>query len=37
LPPLAKLSQAKPLEYVDVQQIGDDLRIRARASGRERF
>lgn len=37
LPPLAKLSQAQSLEYVDFQQIGDDLRIRVRASGRERF
>lgn len=37
LPPLAQLSQAKTLRYVDVQQIGDDLRIRARAPGRELF
>ncbi len=37
LPPLAQLSQAKTLQYVDIQQIGDDLRIRARALGRELF
>jgi diaminohydroxyphosphoribosylaminopyrimidine deaminase/5-amino-6-(5-phosphoribosylamino)uracil reductase len=35
--PLTELSQAMPFAFVDVTRVGDDLRIRARPPGRERF
>jgi diaminohydroxyphosphoribosylaminopyrimidine deaminase/5-amino-6-(5-phosphoribosylamino)uracil reductase len=35
--PIARLSQAAALEFVDVERTGDDLRIRARPSGRAVF
>lgn len=34
---LTKVAEAKSLQFVDIQQIGDDLRVRLRASGRELF
>jgi diaminohydroxyphosphoribosylaminopyrimidine deaminase/5-amino-6-(5-phosphoribosylamino)uracil reductase len=37
LGPLETLTQALDFRFVDVQQIGEDLRIRARPPGRERF
>jgi len=37
LPPLAALDEARPLRFVDVQRVGDDLRIVARPPGREAF
>ncbi len=35
--PLDTVAQAKAFEFIDVSQIGDDLRLRARVPGRERF
>jgi diaminohydroxyphosphoribosylaminopyrimidine deaminase/5-amino-6-(5-phosphoribosylamino)uracil reductase len=35
--PLASLEQALPFAFIDVQRIGEDLRLRARPEGRERF
>lgn len=37
LPPLPALDAAGPWRFVDVQRIGEDLRILARPPGRERF
>jgi diaminohydroxyphosphoribosylaminopyrimidine deaminase / 5-amino-6-(5-phosphoribosylamino)uracil reductase len=37
LAPLARLADARPLEFVDVQRIGEDLRLTARPPGRDRF
>lgn len=37
LAPLEAVAQAKDLTFIDVRQIGDDLRLRARVPGRERF
>ncbi|HET8869441.1 MAG TPA: bifunctional diaminohydroxyphosphoribosylaminopyrimidine deaminase/5-amino-6-(5-phosphoribosylamino)uracil reductase RibD [Aquabacterium sp.] len=34
---LSKVADAKSLQFVEVLQIGDDLRVRLRASGRELF
>ena len=35
--PLDTVAQAKAFEFIDVSQIGDDLRLRAWVPGRERF
>ncbi len=37
LPALARLQDAMPLRFTDVQQVGTDLRIVARGEGRDRF
>ncbi|WP_284334784.1 bifunctional diaminohydroxyphosphoribosylaminopyrimidine deaminase/5-amino-6-(5-phosphoribosylamino)uracil reductase RibD [Comamonas sp. NoAH] len=35
--PLNALSQATPLQWQDIQRIGDDLRVLARIAGRDQF
>ena len=37
LPPLAHLADAPTLRFIDVQTVGDDLRIVARPPGRDLF
>jgi diaminohydroxyphosphoribosylaminopyrimidine deaminase / 5-amino-6-(5-phosphoribosylamino)uracil reductase len=37
LPPLAGLDEAQRLRFVEATMVGEDLRIRARPPGRERF
>ena len=37
LPPLADLAGAMTFRFIEMQQVGDDVRLRARPPGREAF